>query len=69
MIAQTLPLLEFLAASRADRNAVLRVQRAVEVSRYVPVNLVSVHARNMHVKTVVGDKPGFAVCAAMGGLL
>ena len=49
VIAQTLPLLEFLAASRADRHAVLRAQRAVEVSRYVPVNLVSVHARNMHV--------------------
>ena len=23
----------------------------------------------MHVKTVLGDKPGFAVCAAVGGLL
>ena len=68
-MAQTLPLLKFLAASRADRRAVLRVQRAVEVSRYVPVNLVSVHARNMRVKTVLGDKPGFAVCAAVGGLL
>ena len=69
MVAQTLPLLEFLAASRANRHAVLSVQRAVEVSWYVPVNLVSVHARNMHVKSVLGDKPGVAVCAAVGGLL
>ena len=72
VIPKAFPLLKFFATSRTNWHAVLSVQRAVKVARYIPVqpvHFVSVHACDMHVKTVLRDKAGFAMRAFMGGLL